>query len=82
MSLGENHTVILSRPHSVEVRAVCDEIMIISKGRLKAVDTPENLEKLFAGQSAVEIVVKAGPEEANVRSYIKSRALPSSSARI
>jgi ABC-2 type transport system ATP-binding protein len=63
-SLGENHTVILSSHILSEVRAVCDEIMIISKGRLKAVDTPENLEKLFAGQSAVEIVVKAGPEEA------------------
>lgn len=62
-SLGEKHTVILSSHILSEVRAVCDEIIIISGGQLKAVDTPENLERLFAGQSALELVVKAGPEE-------------------
>ena len=46
--LAKNHTVILSSHILAEVREVCDHIMIISKGRLVASDTPENLERLFA----------------------------------
>ena len=56
-TLGKTHTVILSSHILSEVRAVCDEIMIISKGRLVASDTPENLEKLFAGSMTLELTV-------------------------
>jgi ABC-2 type transport system ATP-binding protein len=56
--LGKNHTVILSSHILSEVRAVCDVIIIISKGKLVAVDTPENLERLFAGGTTLELVVK------------------------
>lgn len=48
-SLGKQHTVILSSHILAEVREVCDYIMIISKGKLVASDTPENLEKLHEG---------------------------------
>lgn len=41
--LGEKHTVILSSHILSEISMVCDRIMIISKGRLVAFDTPENL---------------------------------------
>ena len=57
-TLGKTHTVILSSHILSEVRAVCDEIMIISKGRLVASDTPENLEKLFAGSMTLELTVR------------------------
>ena len=57
-TLGRTHTVILSSHILSEVRAVCDEIMIISKGRLVASDTPENLEKLFAGSMTLELTVR------------------------
>ena len=57
-TLGKTHTVILSSHILSEVRAVCDEIMIISKGRLVASDTPENLEKLFAGSMTLEMTVR------------------------
>ncbi len=63
-SLGREHTVILSSHILSEVQAVCDEIMIISKGRLAAVDTPDNLERLLAGSVTLELVVRAGSEEA------------------
>jgi ABC-2 type transport system ATP-binding protein len=63
-SLGRERTVILSSHILSEVRAVCDEIMIISKGRLVAIDTADNLERLFAGRTGLEIVVRAGAEEA------------------
>lgn len=57
-SLGTEHTVILSSHILSEVRAVCDRIIIISGGRLMAEDTPENLEKLFAGNCSLELKVK------------------------
>ncbi len=61
--LGKTHTVILSSHILSEVRAVCDEIMIISKGRLVASDTPENLEKLFAGSMTLELTVRGEQDE-------------------
>ena len=42
--LAKKHTVILSSHILAEVREVCDYILIISKGKLVASDTPENLE--------------------------------------
>lgn len=62
-ALGENHTVILSSHILSEVQAVCQTILIISKGRLVACDSPENLEKLFAGTSTVDLVTEASREE-------------------
>ena len=62
-SLGEKHTVILSSHILSEVQAVCGTILIISRGKLVACDTPENLEKLFAGTATLELVVEAGEEE-------------------
>ena len=62
--LGTEHTVILSSHILSEVQAVCQTILIISKGKLVACDTPENLEKLFAGTSTVELTAEATPEEA------------------
>ena len=61
--LGKNHTVILSSHILSEVQAVCETILIISKGKLVACDTPENLERLFAGTTTVEIVTEATKEE-------------------
>ena len=57
-TLGKTHTVILSSHILSEVRAVCDEIMILSKGRLVASNTPENLEKLFAGSMTLELTMR------------------------
>ena len=42
--LGENRTVILSSHILAEVSAVCDHVLIISRGKLVANDTIENLE--------------------------------------
>ena len=61
--LGEEHTVILSSHILSEVRSVCDQIIIISEGKLVASDTPDNLEKIFAGKTTVHAVVKAEEEE-------------------
>jgi ABC-2 type transport system ATP-binding protein len=62
--LGRKRTVILSSHILSEVQAVCDVIIIISKGKLVAVDTPENLERVFAGDTTLELIVRAAPDAA------------------
>lgn len=62
--LGECHTVIVSSHILSEIRALCDHIVIISKGRVVANDTPENLEQLFAGSSATIATVQASENTA------------------
>ena len=64
--LGKDHTVILSSHILSEVRSVCDRILIISKGKLVANDTPENLEKLYAPKSFEEIFLELTGEEAEI----------------
>lgn len=43
-SLGKSHTVILSSHILSEVSQICEKVIIIDKGEILAVDTPENLE--------------------------------------
>lgn len=43
--LGKKHTVILSTHILPEVSQICERVVIINKGKIVAVDTPENLEK-------------------------------------
>lgn len=62
LELKKNHTIILSSHILAEVSAVCDHIMIISKGKLVAADTADNLEKLMAGETRVELEVPAEKE--------------------
>ena len=61
--LGKDHTVILSSHILQEVNAVCDKIIIIVKGKLIAIDTPENLAKKFAGDSRIYLTVQASKDE-------------------
>ena len=62
-NLGKQHTVILSSHILSEVQAVCDQVMILSKGTLMACDTPDNLEKKYAGTTAVDMIVEASEKE-------------------
>lgn len=57
--LSEKHTVILSSHILSEVSAICDYVMIISKGKLVASDSPDNLSKLMGGSVTLEMSVKA-----------------------
>lgn len=61
--LGENHTVILSSHILSEVSAVCDHIMIISKGKLVASDSPEGLQKHMSGTAHLNITVLGTKEQ-------------------
>ncbi len=62
-SLGKTHTVILSSHILSEVQTVCEQVLIISKGKLVAFDTPDNLEKLMTSTSGISFEVKANKED-------------------
>ncbi|KAB1441021.1 ABC transporter ATP-binding protein [Candidatus Galacturonibacter soehngenii] len=67
-SLSKKHTVILSSHILSEVSAVCDHVMILSKGKLVASDKPEELSKLMVGSNTLELTIKE--EEAKVREIL------------
>lgn len=75
-SLKGRHTVILSSHILSEVQAVCEEILIINKGKLVANDTAENLEKLFAGK--VKVALRMEADEAAAKKLLSAVPLVSS----
>ena len=56
--LGKKHTVILSSHILSEVSQICDKVVIINKGKIVAVDTPENLEKKVSVDNTVYVTVE------------------------
>ena len=56
--LGENHTVILSSHILSEVSQICDRVIIINKGKLVAVDTPDNLESKVSNDNSIYITIE------------------------
>ena len=57
-NLGKKHTVILSSHILSEVSQICDRVIIINKGKIVAVDTPENLEKKVSDNNVVYVTVE------------------------
>lgn len=56
--LGKDHTVILSSHILSEVSQICNRVIIINKGKIVAVDTPENLEKKVVNGNAIYVTVE------------------------
>ena len=56
--LGKTHTVILSSHILSEVSQICNKVIIINKGKIVAVDTPENLEKKVASNNTTYVTVE------------------------
>ena len=61
--LGASHTVILSSHILSEVQAVCDQILIISHGKLIAFGTPDELEEKLAGEKELVLITKASEDK-------------------
>lgn len=57
-SFGKNHTVILSSHILSEISQICEKVIIIDKGEIVAVDTPENLEKLSEKDQIITVIVE------------------------
>ncbi len=62
-ALAENHTVILSTHILSEVEMICNKVIIIDQGEIKAADTPENLTRGLrtAGRVSIEFKGDATP---------------------
>lgn len=57
-SLGKKHTVILSSHILSEVSQICEKVIIINKGNILAIDTPENLEQKTQAESVIMLTVE------------------------
>ena len=60
--LGGSHTIVLSTHILPEVSQTCQRVVIINKGRVVAVDTPDNLTARLRGSETMYLQV-AGPAE-------------------
>ena len=56
--LGKKHTVILSTHILPEVSQICERVVIINKGKIVAVDTPENLQKMTKENNGISVTVE------------------------
>lgn len=56
--LGKKHTVILSSHILSEVSQICERVIIINKGKVVAIDTPENLEKSTKEKNGISLIVE------------------------
>src|SRR5439155_17585782 len=62
-NLAGEHTVILSTHILPEVSVTCQRVIIINRGKVAAIDTPENLQRRMRGSDSLEVEVR-GPAEA------------------
>lgn len=56
--LGKDHTIILSSHILSEVSQICQKVIIINKGNLVAVDTPEKLEETVKTENTLLVTVE------------------------
>ncbi|HVB86766.1 MAG TPA: ABC transporter ATP-binding protein [Candidatus Dormibacteraeota bacterium] len=61
-ALAGSHTIILSTHILPEVSMTCDRVVIINKGKIAAVDTPQNLTSQLRGGQRIRVEVQA-PEK-------------------
>ena len=57
-TLGKEHTIILSSHILSEVSQICEKVIIINKGKIVAIDSPENLENKVEEGNSVLVVVE------------------------
>jgi ABC-2 type transport system ATP-binding protein len=58
-SLAGTHTILLSTHILPEVSMTCDRVVIINKGKIAAVDTPQNLTSQLKGGQRIRLEVQA-----------------------
>jgi ABC-2 type transport system ATP-binding protein len=81
-------TIFLTSHNLGEVETLCGRVAIISRGRIRAVDTPRNLRDLSSGSETVHITIATGEKISFTREHDdnlldeKIRELQSTGARI
>lgn len=75
-SLAGSHTIILSTHILPEVSMTCDRVVIINRGRVVAVDTPEGLTAQLRGGEKVQVEVRVPPgkDESALRNLVRGLA--------
>ena len=75
-SLAGDHTIILSTHILPEVEQICERVIIISKGKVVATDTVQNLTNRLRGSEAVavEVVAPHGVSEGDVHRRLEQVA--------
>ncbi|MGI5963890.1 MAG: ABC transporter ATP-binding protein [Lawsonibacter sp.] len=61
--LGQTHTVIFSSHILSEVQTICEKILIISRGKLVAFDSPEHLEQQLRSPNEISLTTEATQQE-------------------
>ena len=61
--LGRQHTVVFSSHILSEVQAICDQLLIIARGRLVAFGSPEELERKLPAPSELSLTVRMDREK-------------------
>lgn len=70
--LGKTHTVILSSHILSEVSQICNKVIIINKGKIVAIDTPEKLEEKVSNKNCIYVTVEdTGNKMENMKGKIK-----------
>ena len=70
--LGKTHTIILSSHILSEVSQICNKVIIINKGKIVAIDTPEKLEDKVNNNNCIYVTVEDTENKiANMKNKIK-----------
>ena len=59
--LGQSHTVLISTHILHEVEMMCNRVIIIDNGQIKAADTPANLTQRMRAAGRVQVEIQADP---------------------
>jgi ABC-2 type transport system ATP-binding protein len=73
-SLAGEHTIILSTHILSEVEQSCERVIIISQGKLVAMDTVSNLIKRMRGTEAIMVEIGPGPHIAEAQQKLEQVA--------
>lgn len=57
-NLAKDHTIMISSHILSEIAAICDEVIIINKGKLVAEDTPENLARQMEKNALIHVEIE------------------------
>src|SRR5215831_19083260 len=72
--LAGEHTIILSTHILSEVENSCERVIIVSQGKLVAIDSVSNLTNRLRGSEAVALEVETGPNATEVQSRLEQVA--------
>ncbi|MBN1878850.1 ATP-binding cassette domain-containing protein [bacterium] len=70
--LGGRRTIILSSHILPEVSQLCERVIILNRGRLVAVDTPENLDRGLSSTDSILLEISGGSEPDGLIGMLKN----------